>query len=161
MNTLLLSATEAHDQTRDTLRQAEKVRKLGGRYIRHLPRCCRSPRWFRSTRNRITELPGCLLDYIFRDSAHIQREINNLLLASPFVLEISATADLQSTQDLEADRRRLQETLRREVEARKRVDRMLRGYKDEVKTIDVEPAAANRPAPEMLRIRFVHESTEA
>lgn len=39
---------------------------------------------------------------------------------------------VQTTQDLEADRRRLQETLRREVEARKRVDQMLRGYKDEV-----------------------------
>lgn len=38
----------------------------------------------------------------------------------------------QSTQDLDIDRRRLQETLRREVEARKRVDKMLRGYKDEV-----------------------------
>ncbi|CAM9596355.1 unnamed protein product [Hapterophycus canaliculatus] len=61
MNTLLLSAEGAHEQTRDTLRLAEK-----------------------------------------------------------------------STQDIETDRRRLQETLRREVEARKRVDKMLRGYKDEV-----------------------------
>lgn len=44
----------------------------------------------------------------------------------------SLVAYVQTTQDLETDRRRLQETLRREVEARKRVDRMLRGYKDEV-----------------------------
>eukprot|EP00752_Nemacystus_decipiens_P013379 g11845.t1 len=65
MNTLLMSADEAHEETRDTLRMAEK-----------------------------------------------------------------------STQDLETDRRRLQETLRREVEARKRVDRMLRGYKDEVETLN-------------------------
>ncbi|CAM9879888.1 unnamed protein product [Ectocarpus fasciculatus] len=65
MNTLLLSADEAHNLTRDTLRLAEK-----------------------------------------------------------------------STQDLDIDRRRLQETLRREVEARKRVDKMLRGYKDEVETLN-------------------------
>lgn len=69
------------------------------------------------------------------------------MLASILVFEISATADVQSTQDLEVDRRRLQETLRREVEARKRVDKMLRGYKDEVKTLDVEPTAASQPAP--------------
>ncbi|CAN0124426.1 unnamed protein product [Ectocarpus sp. 4 AP-2014] len=65
MNTLLLSADEAHNLTRDTLRLAEK-----------------------------------------------------------------------STQDLDIDRRRLQETLRREVDARKRVDKMLRGYKDEVETLN-------------------------
>ncbi|CAN0528144.1 unnamed protein product, partial [Ectocarpus sp. 12 AP-2014] len=65
MNTLLLSADEAHNLTRDTLRLAEK-----------------------------------------------------------------------STQDLDIDRRRLQESLRREVEARKRVDKMLRGYKDEVETLN-------------------------
>eukprot|EP00903_Cladosiphon_okamuranus_P005676 g5639.t1 len=65
INTLLLSADKAHDETRDTLRMAEKT-----------------------------------------------------------------------TQNLETDRRRLQETLRREVEARKRVDRMLKGYKDEVETLN-------------------------
>lgn len=36
MNTLLLSATEAHDQTIDTLRQAEKVRKLSVAIFRYL-----------------------------------------------------------------------------------------------------------------------------
>lgn len=47
----------------------------------------------------------------------------------------SSVMYVQASQDLETDRRRLQETLRREVEARKRVDRMLRGYKDEVNNI--------------------------
>lgn len=50
---------------------------------------------------------------------------------------------VKSTQDLETDRRRLQETLRREVEARKRVDRMLRGYKDEVSTLRQQKAGTS------------------
>lgn len=37
----------------------------------------------------------------------------------------------QRSRDLDTDRKRLQETLQREVETRKRVDKMLQGYKDE------------------------------
>ncbi|CAM9572852.1 unnamed protein product [Ascophyllum nodosum] len=40
------------------------------------------------------------------------------------------------TCDLETDRSRLRETLRRELEARRRVEKMLRGYKDEVETLN-------------------------
>lgn len=41
----------------------------------------------------------------------------------------------QRSQDVDMDRRRLQESLRREIDARKRIDKMLRGYKDEVTLI--------------------------
>lgn len=37
----------------------------------------------------------------------------------------------QRSNDLDTDRKRLQETLQREVETRKRVDKMLQSYKDE------------------------------
>ncbi|CAN0349722.1 unnamed protein product, partial [Scytosiphon promiscuus] len=65
----------------------------------------------------------------------VARVMNTLLLSAEGAHEQTReTLRLaqKSTHDVETDRRRLRETLRREAEARKRVDKMLRGYKDEV-----------------------------
>lgn len=58
MNTLLLSADEAHDQTRDTLRLAEKVK--GEKYLGKTPRNGMLP-WSRAT------MPYSIGKYISRD----------------------------------------------------------------------------------------------
>ncbi|CBN78846.1 conserved unknown protein [Ectocarpus siliculosus] len=66
----------------------------------------------------------------------VARVMNTLLLSADDAHNLTRDTLRLAEKDLDIDRRRLQETLRREAEARKRVDKMLRGYKDEVETLN-------------------------